>query len=71
MQKSLSYREFEVNKDGDGEGMQLSNKVYIKGMDTEFEQEWPNSKEKELTWLFWTKFNVLDFSTCFFYLLRA
>ena len=35
-------------------------------MDTEFELEWQKSKDKELTQLFWNKFNVLDFSTRFF-----
>ena len=43
----------------DGEGMQLSNKVYRDGL------EWQNSNDKELSRLFWNKFNVLDFSTWF------
>ena len=34
-------------------------------MDTEFELEWQKSKDKELTRLFWNKFNFLDFSTKF------
>ena len=29
-------------------------------MDTEFELEWQKSKNKELTRLFWNKFNVSD-----------
>ena len=29
-------------------------------MDTEFELEWQKSKDKELTRLFWNKFNVSD-----------
>ena len=35
-------------------------------MDTEFEPEWQKIKDKELTRLFWNKFNVSDFSTRFF-----
>ena len=47
----------------DGEGMQLSNKVW--------DEHWiwtgvTKSKDKELTWLFWNKFNVSDFSARFF-----
>ena len=40
----------------DGEGMQLTTKYT--GMDTEFELEWQKNKDKELTRLFWNKFNV-------------
>ena len=41
-------------------------------MDTEFELEWPKSKDKELTQLSWNKFNFSDFSRRFFpYLSRA
>ena len=36
-------------------------------MDTEFELEWQKSKDKELTRLFWNKFDVSDFSTWFFF----
>ena len=36
-------------------------------MDTEFELEWQKSKDKELSRLFWNKFNVSDFSTQFFF----
>ena len=48
----------------DGEGMQSSNNVYRDG-------HWiwtgeTNSKDKELTRLFWNKFNVSDFSRQFF-----
>ena len=32
-------------------------------MNTEFQLEWQKSEDKELTWLLWNKFNVLDFST--------
>ena len=41
------------------------------GMDTEFELEWQKSKDKELTRLFWNKFNVSDFSTRFSALYRG
>ena len=37
-------------------------------MNTEFELEWQKSKDKELTRSLWNKFNVLDFSTRFFFL---
>ena len=47
------------------EGMQA---VKYTGMDTEFELEWQKSKDKEMTWLFWNKFDVSDFSTWFFFL---
>ena len=50
----------------DGEGMQVRKKVYSDA-DTEFELEWQKSKDKELTWLFWNKFNVSDFSTLVFF----
>ena len=36
-------------------------------MNTEFELEWQKSKDKELTRSLWNKFNVLDFSTRFFF----
>ena len=49
----------------DGEGMQLKATKYA-GMDTEFDLERQKSKDKELTRLFWNKFNVSDFSTRFF-----
>ena len=38
-------------------------------MNTEFQLEWQKSKDKELTWLLWNKFNVLDFSTERFFFL--
>ena len=44
------------------------NATKYTGMDTEFELEWQKSKDKELTRLFWNKFNVSDFSTRFFFL---
>ena len=36
------------------------------GMDTEFELEWQKSKYKELTWLFWNKFNGFGLQYTFF-----
>ena len=37
-------------------------------MDTEtFELEWRKSKGKEMSQLFWNKFNVMDFITQFFF----
>ena len=50
----------------DGEGKQLSNEVYRDGRWILLECQ--NRKEKELTRLFWNKFNVFEFSpdTVFF-----
>ena len=36
-------------------------------MDTESEQEWHKSKDKEMTQLFWNKFNATNFTTQFFF----
>ena len=56
-----SLKQITWNKQMDGEGMQLSNKIYRDG-------HWlrirvTKNKYKELTRLFWNKSNVSDFST--------
>ena len=57
---------FSVNEISKWMGRECNWATKYTGVDTEFELEWQKSKDKELTSLFWYKFNVSDFNTRFF-----